>query len=264
VTDPGATNNVAGNVIYDRGVGTNGASFEGNNSAYTVRVPTALTLNTDTFAGFKGHAILVQANNNSTQTNTSTASTNGGVNNQNGWGLGVDYTWNKLFVTANYQAFTSKQGADTTAPTAASIWGVGGAATTGYNVQDNQQYYAATYDFGILKAYAQYINRKVTSEISSNYYLSRAAEQIGVRSFVTPTVEAWASAGLGRYQAYGQSAPTANFNAWQLGANYYLSKRTNLYAIYGQTETSNTATSAATGYSSFNGNNYAVGVRHTF
>jgi len=273
VTDPGATNNIAGNVIYDRGLtGASTTSPLGNNSSYTVRVPDAITLNTETFAGFKGHAIVVLANNNSTQTGSGTYSTFGGVNNQNGWGLGVDYTWNKLFVTANYQSFNSKFVSDTTAPTVSSTyaanstgpWGAGGAALTGYNVTDNQQYYAATYDFGILKAYAQYIDRKVTSQITSNNYIGRSAEQIGVRSYITPVVEAWASAGLGRYNAYGASAPTANFNSWQLGSNYYLSKRTNLYAIYGQTEVSNTATSATSGYSSFNGNQYAVGVRHTF
>lgn len=263
-TDPGATNNQVGNVVYDRFQTATGQSYAGNNSAYTVRVPTALTLNTESFAGFTGHAILVQNNSNSTQTATSASTANGGTNNQNGWGLGVDYAWKKLFVTANYQAFTSKQGGNTTAPTATNSWGVAAAATAGTNVSDNQTYVAATYDFGILKAYAQYINRKVTSQLTSDNYLKRSAEQIGVRSYITPTIEAWVSGGLGRYQSYGTAQPTANFNAWQLGSNYYLSKRTNLYAIYGQTNTSNVATSATSGYSSAGGNSYAVGVRHTF
>jgi len=271
-SDPGMTNNVGGNVVYDR-VFSNATSSSpnGNNSGYTVRVGNSLTLNTENISGFKAHAILVQNNTNSTQTATTaiatTASTNGGINNQNGWGIGVDYTWQKLFVTANYQAFTSKQTANTTAVTVTSVWGVGGAAspaTPGYNIQDNQQYYAATYDFGILKAYAQYVNRKASSQITNTQYVSRSAEQIGVRSYITPTIEAWVSGGLGRYASYGASVPSANFNAWQLGSNYWLSKRTNLYAIYGQTATSNFSTTATQNMNSFNGNSYAVGLRHTF
>ena len=96
------------------------------------------------------------------------------------------------------------------------------------------------------------------------------AEQIGVRSYITPTIEAWASGGLGRYQGYG--ANTANLTAWQIGSNYWLSKRTNLYAIYGQVGTSNASIpsniSGAAVISanpvSANISNYAIGVRHTF
>jgi predicted porin len=130
------------------------------------------------------------------------------------------------------------------------------------NVRDNQFLVGATYDFGILKAYAQYVNRKATSTVNSAYYLSRTAQQIGVRGYITKTVEGWASAGNGRYTAFGASEPTANFNGWQLGSNYWLSKRTNLYAIYGQVVFSTATLSNATGSAS--GSNYALGVRHTF
>jgi len=68
---------------------------------------------------------------------------------------------------------------------------------------------------------------------------------------------------LGRYTAYGAGSPTANFNGWQLGSNYWLSKRTNLYAIYGQTMVSSAAiTTSSTTSAAFA--NYAIGVRHTF
>ena len=76
---------------------------------------------------------------------------------------------------------------------------------------------------------------------------------------------------MGRYTGYG--ANTANLTAWQIGSNYWLSKRTNLYAIYGQTGTSNTSlptalngsqTMGTNNPSSANVNNYAVGIRHTF
>ena len=266
-TDPGAQNNIAGNVVYATSTGataTPDLSNYGQSSAYTVRTANTIALASDTFAGFSLNANYTLNNQNVNQTanyNTTNGSAAGGSTNYTGWGLGANYTWNKLYATANYQALKSLNpyGSSTTASNpytpADAMWS---GATGGTNTQDNQAYIAATYDFGILKAYAQWVNRKVTATQSSNYYLKRSAQQIGVRSFITPVVEAWASVGNGRYSAFGNSNPTANFTGYQLGSNYYLSKRTNLYAIYGSTETSTTTLGSASQ------NNYAIGVRHTF
>jgi len=281
-TDPGQANNISGNVIYPAVTEGAGSNENSNGSAYTVRTNNQLSVNSETFAGFTGNAMLVMNNKNSNQTTTGTTTsiTTGGTNNQNGWGLGLNYTWNKLYATANYQALTSKQAAQTTVATATTyatyflagapaVGYTGGSSAPGTNVQDNQWYVAATYDFGILKAYAQYINRKVSAQQNSGYYVSRSGEQIGVRSYITPTIEAWASGGLGRYTGFGSNS--ANLTAWQIGSNYWLSKRTNLYAIYGQTGTSNVSTPTTISGSTVNINpastnisNYAVGVRHTF
>jgi len=243
-----------------------------------------VTLNSETYAGFQAHAMAILNNNNSTQTTTvSGASTTvaGGINNQNGWGLGLDYTWNKLFVTANYMGLTAKNPyvnvtsngqVSSETPTPA-YFGAGQSSLNGSNVQDNQFYAGATYDFGILKAYAQYITRKVSLQQDSGQYFKRSAEQIGVRSFITPTIEAWVSGGLGRVTGNGSATnasgqPTANLTAWQIGSNYWLSKRTNLYAVYGQVGTSNVATVSTSGAggnpASGNANNYGIGLRHTF
>ena len=96
--------------------------------------------------------------------------------------------------------------------------------------------------------------------------INRNAQQIGVRSYITPTIEAWASGGTGRYKGLPISATqdnaTVNFVAWQLGSNYYLSKRTNLYAIYGQQQS--TSTTTGTAGSGSTANQYALGLRHTF
>jgi predicted porin len=143
------------------------------------------------------------------------------------------------------------------------------------NLADKQTYIAGTYDFGILKVYGQWIGRKVTQNsgltpagaaTSTSTQFNRNAQQIGVRSYITPTIEAWASVGNGRYRgadsSTGAAANTVNFTAYQIGSNYYLSKRTNLYAAFGST----TSTSASTGTagSGTNGNQYAIGARHTF
>ena len=133
-------------------------------------------------------------------------------------------------------------------------------ASGGTNTQDNQTYVGATYDFGIVKTYAQWVNRKAASTINTSYTAERTAQQIGVRGNITAVIDAWASVGNGRVSAFGASQPSANFTGFQLGSNYYLSKRTNLYAIYGQQQTS----SVSANVGSVSASNYALGVRHTF
>ncbi|MBU3540595.1 porin [Polynucleobacter sp. UB-Tiil-W10] len=291
-TDAAGTNNILGDMIYtsatasatNTGAGVKDDNFAANNgfgagNSYTIRANNTLTVNTATFAGFTGHGIVIMNNNNSTQTSNYASSNGyvGGTNNQNGWGLGLDYAWNKLFVTAQLQQLNAKQAYNSTGVTVAantpsavataygiSIFGAGQASTLGTNVKDNQYYVGATYDFGILKAYAQYINRKVTAQQDTGFYAKRTGEQIGVRSYITPVIEAWAQGGLGKTTAFGASNPAANMTSWQVGSNYYLSKRTNLYAIYGQVGTSNVSIINSQNPSSFNASNYAVGVRHTF
>jgi predicted porin len=300
-TDPGMQNNLMGNVIYDKWAGLaaaqSGSTFSNssvaqwnagnqNNTSYTVRSRNMLRAESETMAGFKVNGFYVMNNSQSTQTSTYATSATGnvvtqtgGVNNTTGWGLGADYTWQKLLVTANYQTFkaqttptsvTSTTAGVATSVTAASVPGYyGGSSVGGTNAVDVQQYYAGTYDFGILKAYAQYVNRKVSSIYSTTSYATRTAQQLGVRSFITPTIESWASAGMGKINEIGSGGPSAKFTGYQLGTNYWLSKRTNLYAIYGQQGTSNVQLSTATNASlqnptSYNGSNYALGIRHTF
>jgi predicted porin len=313
LTDPGMQNNMMGNVIYDKFSGNQGSSGNAtaatvaqstwstagaynvagmqNNTSYTVRANNLLSLQSDTFAGFQFNGQYMIASNNTNQTQNTAAGTSGytgGTTSNSAWGLGANYTWQKLFVTANYQNFTNKNpytltttGAVTAYTVGApSMNGVGGTSGAGTNTKDNQQYYAATYDFGILKAYIQYVNRKSMDVNNSNMYVARTAQQIGVRSFITPTVEAWASGGTGKYTASTSTAGNsfialpggliaagasnaASFVGFQLGSNYWLSKRTNLYAIYGQEAQQNQR--FLTGNpTSYNSNNYAVGLRHTF
>jgi hypothetical protein len=132
-------------------------------------------------------------------------------------------------------------------------------------------YLAGSYDFGILQAFAGYINRKVTANNNSQYFQRYTAQQIGVRSNLTKTVNVFASVGTGAWEAPGYDMPSANINGYQLGTNYTLSKRTNLYAIFGNASQSNarnvqatTGNAATATNTSYNINNYAVGVRHTF
>ena len=273
VTDAGNLNNQNGNVIYDRtggygaasgqvvagsGMGTNSISGMSTNTSYTVRSTNMLMLKSERMSGVQAKLMVVQGGKDS---NTTTQT----VDNF-GIGGSLDYTWNKLFVTASYQSFKN-----TTLGGGAFAPGYNGAGITpGVNTGDTQQYYAATYDFGILKAYLQYVNRKVVNQVSNINYVSRSAQQIGVRAPITKTVQAWASAGTGSINAGGNALTPSKFNGWQIGSDYALSKRTNLYAIYGQTATSTNVMATAYGTntsgssSSYNANSYALGVRHTF
>jgi predicted porin len=274
-TTAGQQNNIVGDLIYTVNgnaglVAPGGAYGLSGGQSYTVRQSNALTLKSENIAGFTARAILTMAGQNRNQTGANA----GGQNDASGYGLGLDYKWKKLFVTANYQSFTSKQtsataGTDpTTAPSAFTIVGAGQAAVDGANVKDNQMYVAGSYNFGILTAYAGYINRKASAESNSGYFQRYTAQQIGVRGNVTKSIVTFASVGTGAWENTGYDSASAKINGYQLGANYLLSKRTNLYAIYGNVAQSNAANStinpSTAGVTSYNQNNYAVGVRHTF
>jgi predicted porin len=293
VSDPGAVNNIAGNLITTSTKGAQGvlpAQYGvQTNQPYATRLANTASIKTDNFAGFTARALILSSAGNQTETATNTnvntpsaggtgvLVTNGSTattNNQTGFGIGADYTWQKLMVTANYQSFKATSTANTIGTTTA-LFSPSGVTTVATNSQDSGQYYAANYDFGILKAYVQYINRKVANDVQNTVFSKYSASQIGVRSFVTPTIETWASAAMGKYQNAATVAGTngtnlytpsnANIKGFQLGANYWLSKRSNLYAIYGQTATSNFqyASSSANNVAA-NQNNYSVGIRHTF
>jgi len=268
-TDPGQQNNMLGNVIY----ATNASQGSGQTTtSYTVRYTNALTLQSDRIAGAQLYAIY---NNNNTDTNQTT--TAGGNTNNTAYGAGLNYVWDKLNVDAAFQAsqasnWTAQQTTGPALPASASSAVANLPANPlGTSINMGQQYYGATYDFGILKAYAGYISAKYSNQAAPSSYLQRSAQQIGVRSYITPTIEAWASGGSGSFtgQNLAQSAAALvatnssslkqNFTGYQLGTNYWLSKRTNMYAIYGSTQVSSSSVAISEG-----GSSYGVGVRHTF
>lgn len=296
VTDAAQYTNMMGDALYSgssAGVGVN-AYING----MTNRADNALTFQTDKFAGFSVSGMYALSQSNATMGVAATASTTtssvpaGGNTNWGGWGLSADYTWNKLYVTAAMQQFRTKY--DLGVNGASTIVNLNGAGVTGgqivgqvtpvtqvfgpTNLTDQQTYGGATYDFGILKAYLQYINRTMNQNTSGGgavdgasavtavgQAFKRTAEQIGVRSYITPSIEAWAQAGTGKYTAGISTAATslaqAQFVTYQVGTNYYLSKRTNLYAAFGGYN----ASSAVQGNGlAGTGSNYAVGMRHTF
>ncbi len=247
--------------------GTTTTTLSGANSAsYTVRTTNTVTLRTERMAGIMAKAAYTASNQTSAQTaSTANGGYTGGLSNQGGWQVALDWNIQKANIQASYAAFKSDNPytcatAPCTGTTAVTVgapnsWGTG---TQGTNVKDDQTLVTASYDFGILKAYAGWTQRKVTSEITSQDYLKRTAQEIGVRGYVTKAIEVWTMGGTGRWSAQGISQPTANFVGYQVGSNYWMSKRTNLYAIFGSTSTSSTSAGQ------FSASQASLGVRHTF
>lgn len=235
--------------------------------AYTSRTTNTINIRTERMAGAMLKASYTLSNQSTNQTNVAAPSIGytGGTNNQYGWQAGLDWNIQKANIQASYAAFKSENPYSYTAAQAA-VGGVGGTGapviwgggSQGMNINDTQALVTASYNFGILTAYAGWTNRKVESSVNSNAFVKRTAQEIGVRSYVTKTIEGWASVGNGRFSAFGAGQPTANITGYQAGANYWMSKRTNLYAIYGQNGTSSTSNG------SFNVSQYSLGVRHTF
>jgi len=245
-TDAGAQNNVGGNVIHDRagglGSGSNAAGATtsvptragmSTNDSYTVRAANSAVIKTERMAGFQAKAMVVAGSMDSNGAND-VGALNGNSRNS-GYGFNLNFAGVKnLYLTASYQIFTNSGVQGTFAPGYN-----GGGINVGTLSRDSQQYYAASYDFGILTAYLQYVNRKVENITDSSNYVKRSAQQIGVRSQITPTVTAWVSGGTGKINPNGTGIESAEINGYQIGAQYNLSKRTNLYGIFGASSTSN-------------------------
>jgi len=232
-TSPGQYNNIVGDVVYNGSTSvyySSATTASGNNNglAFTNRASNALTAETDSFAGFKVGGMYAMNNMNQTlqsgQTVGTTAASGvngGGVTNWGGWGLNGSFTWQKLFVGVAYQSF--KTNYDTGAPSSAAVVNLGSPVPQGGQliaagvlfpaamISDKQTLAGATYDFGVLKAYAQWVGRKVQNDYSTSStsatsfagqageQLNRNAQQIGVRSYITPAIESWASIGNSRF-----------------------------------------------------------------
>ena len=277
-TSPGQYNNVIGDMVYAGATSVWAATTsqaQGNNNGigFTNRASNAVTAQTDRFGGLVVSAMVAMNNQDRTAAGGAGSAGTAGTSNTN-WnmsGVGVDFRWQKLIVTGAYQAFNTDYdtGVATAAGAVVSLGGSGVApgamlgSFTGQaraQIKDNQMLAGAVYDFGILKAYAQYTQRKINAGLGEN--LNRNGQQIGVRGNWTPKIESWASIGNGSVKS-AVNGVTANFTGYQLGTNYILSKRTNLYGIFGSTTTSSTSgTGQLAGGAS--ANQYAVGVRHTF
>jgi predicted porin len=145
------------------------------------------------------------------------------------WAGSASYSGGPLSVGAVYQRY--RYGAS---PTDRATWDVGG-----------------TYDFGPVKLYAQYgkTEEKLTAtQFDAKFYQVGAKVPIGAGAIL-------ASYGQDKYDSQSIGAGTDYTNKlFSAGYDYFLSKRTDLYAVYMLDKTTNLS----------NGNTFVAGMRHRF
>jgi len=142
------------------------------------------------------------------------------------------------------------------------------------NVRITAQVLAATYDFGIAKAFFTGTQTKVDNLAGASVVNLSDLKlmELGVKAPVTKAINVWASGMSGSVNSGTNNAVQTGYNftayqahgdirGFQLGTEYMLSKRTNLYGIYGQQ--SITGKDAASN-DKIASSQYALGVRHTF
>ena len=148
-------------------------------------------------------------------------------------------------------------------------------ATTAYGINAttddrriNNTRITANYDFGIIRAYATYGLDTITHTAdaatgNATKDVRNQNTQVALLVPVGNNVNVRASYSTGKYTLGTTSASgygvERNQVGMQVGANYLLSKRTDLYAAYGQFSRQNTTAAADN-----KDTGYAVGVRHTF
>jgi predicted porin len=263
-TDAGGANGVIGANTY---VGANSgtawtATSIAPNSSYMIRLANAVNYESPRIAGVQAKVMVAQNKSNSgvVQTNT-----------QGYTGFALNYTQGPLFVgaTRSFNSINTVEGTTAGAIGAAFVT----AASTAYNIIQTETAVGASYDFKIAKVFANYIETKADGSagttsasglVKFTNAAKRTAQNFGVSAPITPTVTVFGSYGGGKSNQFGAltaaSATTQDFSfmGYQAGATYTLSKRTNLYAIYGRQSGDTSATTT------FVANAVSLGARHTF
>jgi predicted porin len=138
-------------------------------------------------------------------------------------------------------------------------------ATADNDDKTTSHIFAGTYDLGVVQLFALHGEVKVRNNDLNpvGVALDRkdATTEIGVRVPVGKAL-LWASMFDGdRKTSTNPAAPTSqDTSGYQIGARYDLSKRTSLYAIYGEQERKNTGLQIG----GVESTGMAVGVRHSF
>jgi predicted porin len=186
----------------------------------------------------------------------------------------VNYANGPLDLTADYETV---RGVNTTAFKAATVTSVlvpvaptglaipvtTGVAASGGDVDVRVMTLGGSYDFGVVKLSALYDTHKVDANGKNtvdyrDYFISAKAPISGTKFTVKTT--------------YGKvddrTVADADATKFGLGLDYSLSKRTVIYADYGQISNRNQATYQVSAAANANGNNgvrgFDLGVAHTF
>jgi len=138
------------------------------------------------------------------------------------------------------------------------------ASTNGITARENKNnYVGATYNLGFATVSLQHINSKSSTGANGVQAYNNKGTQFGIQAPVTGAINAFASYGTGT-RTFGPTVDGEKYKntAMQMGATYSLSKRTRVYAIYGQQDLKGD-TVQTTGVT-YKQNQYALGVNHSF
>jgi len=238
-----------------------GANSQPNTSTMrpeNVYINRAISYISPTFAGLTLEVQRGEQDYNSS-VSTTTAATTSAVDT----GASIKYAFHKFNAAVGYSAVTNA-----TISTAANQYKV-----LAYN---------ATYDFGVIKAFALGANGRNTNQAGSNLGTTTMYE-FGVQAPITPAITLWTLGMGGKRTSDATSAASAgtvsgaggvanslsggtytlpgNISGFQLGAKYAFSKRTTAYVAGGQQSIKGTGIGA--GWQN-NATQYIIGMNHTF
>jgi predicted porin len=257
-------NNVVGDIMYAGGNSSSATTYLSNrNDNYTIRGTQAVNLVSERYAGLQ-----VSGQYSPSAKDVDGTAAGAGATYTNISGARLNFTYQKLVIDASVQNTRVKrdQATSTTAPTVMigntiyTITNITALPAISTNTVDSA--ITASYDFGVVKAYYGNIRRNTMNESASvaaaQQAVKKTGDQIGLLGTITPAISAFASYSKGKYQA---TPGTQNFgiSGYQVGAYYNLSKRSNLYAIYGASNQDTT-----TGSGAVKDTQAVVGMRHTF
>ena len=243
--DAGFANNLTG--AYD-GMGTSASDVTGNNVIgnrrdSVIRYTSPSLGGVNLSAGYMKDSVKVETGGvSTTDTETST-----------GYEAGARYAVGKLSAGLGYRSSKSQNMAAAAVARADGV--LGSAAVNAANDVTNSWAAGLSYNFGPAIGYLQYFNQAIKNEIASTEQ-KESAYALGARVPVG-AVTAFAS------YTTGSKTSAANIDSkmtgYQAGALYALSKRTDLYALYGASKmkADNVANEGTA-------SGMALGVRHTF
>jgi predicted porin len=169
----------------------------------------------------------------------------------------LDFTQGPIKAAAVYERRTTYFVA-AAATSGTALNAIGPTGTTNAVIPEINYYsVGASYDFKVVKPAILYYNQSTNGSATTTGKTSGTL--LGVTVPVSSTFSVFANYVAGKVENNG--AGIYDTTGMQLVANYSLSKRTGIYAAYGQTEwqTDNTATA-----SSVQVQQYGLGMRHTF
>jgi len=263
----GGANNVIGDGMYSGGNTSSAASLiSRRDDNYTIRATQAINLVSPTLFGA---TVTGQYSTSAKDVDITTGAAGQGANYTNTAGARLNYVFGKFTVDLAGQNTRVKRDTIGTATNAQFMIGntvinltpTAGVAAINTNTVDTA--ILASYDFGMLKAFYGHTTRQTIDSTNIGVPIQtvkKNVDQIGVKAPVTAAIDLTASYSKGKFQNLA-AAQNFGINAYQLMADYKLSKRTNLYAIYGA---AGQDTTTGVGNGAAKDSQAAVGMRHSF